>query len=70
MEDGDTFTLQSGATVRLLGVNAWDRGDSRFERAKKFLNDEIALKIVSLEYDRYQDDKAVSKILFLFEDTA
>lgn len=57
IEDGDTFTLKNGATVRLLGVNAPDRGDSRFESAKKFLNEEIVLKTVYFEYDRYQDDK-------------
>ena len=57
IEDGDTFTLKSGATVRLLGVNAWERGNEQFESAKEFLSTEVSGKMVYLEYDRYQDDK-------------
>lgn len=62
IEDGDTFTLKNGATVRLLGVNAPDRGEKDFDEAHTFLTKEIGNKTVYLEYDRYQDDK-YSRIL-------
>lgn len=57
IEDGDTFTLKNGVTVRLLGVNAPDRGDTQFESAKEFLSKKVDGKTIYLEYDRYQDDK-------------
>ena len=57
IEDGDTFTLKNGATVRLLGVNAPDRGEKNFVQAHTFLTKEIGNKTVYLEYDRYQGDK-------------
>jgi len=62
VEDGDTFTLENGATVRLLGVNAPDRGATDFDKAKEFLTEEVGEKTIYLEYDRYQDDK-YSRIL-------
>lgn len=57
IEDGDTFILANGMSVRLIGVNAPERGVSGFDQAKKFLNEEIGRKTIYLEYDRYQDDK-------------
>ena len=57
VEDGDTFTLQNGMSVRLIGVDAPNRGETRFEAAKSFLEHEIGNMTVYLEYDRYQDDK-------------
>ncbi|MEK7533291.1 MAG: thermonuclease family protein [Patescibacteria group bacterium] len=57
VEDGDTFTLQNGMSVRMIGVNAPDRGKPGFEAAKTFLEHEIGNMTVYLEYDRYQDDK-------------
>jgi endonuclease YncB( thermonuclease family) len=57
VEDGDTFVLDSGRTVRLLGVNAPERGELGFQTALKWLSDSVLDKEVYLEYDRYQDDK-------------
>lgn len=55
--DGDTFTLNNGLDVRLIGINAPERGKENFIKAKEKL-DELAIgKKVYLEYDRYQDDK-------------
>jgi len=54
VEDGDTFTLKNGVTVRLLGVNAPEGGPTR---AENYLLENIYGKRVYLEYDRYQDDK-------------
>ena len=57
VEDGDTFYLESGQKVRMLGINAPDRGKEGYEKAKEELEKEIEGEKVWLEYDRYQDDK-------------
>jgi len=55
--DGDTFELDDGRIVRMLGTDAPDRGSKTFENAAKYLTKLIEGKPVWLEYDRYQDDK-------------
>ncbi len=55
--DGDTFELHNGVGVRMIGINAPDRGEKLFTEATQFLTLEIQGKTVYLEYDRYQDDK-------------
>lgn len=57
VEDGDTFELGEGQRVRLLGVNAPERGEEKYVEAKNYLGDVVLNKQVWLEYDRYQDDK-------------
>ena len=58
VEDGDTLELVNGRRVRLIGINAPDRGEKGYEEAKKRLSDEVIKKKIYLEYDRYQDDKS------------
>lgn len=55
--DGDTFILNNGVEVRMLGVNAPGRGEKGFEDAKNALATLTKDKRTHLEYDRYQDDK-------------
>ena len=57
VRDGDTFMLQSGVEVRLLGINAPDRGEIGYASASSVLSSIVSEKTVYLEYDRYQDDK-------------
>jgi endonuclease YncB( thermonuclease family) len=57
VEDGDTFTIKNGITVRLLGINAPDKGQKNFDLARNNLTSMVNGKKVFLEYDRYQDDK-------------
>ncbi len=57
VEDGDTFTLKNGRTVRLVGINAPNRGQKNFSEATKYLSNQVTNNKVFLEYDRYQDDK-------------
>lgn len=56
IEDGDTFTLKNGVIVRLIGVNAPERGSKNYTEATNYLTENIKDKRVYLEYDRYQDD--------------
>lgn len=57
VEDGDTFRLDSGQVVRMIGVNAPDRGKDGYETAKDGLRKITEKQKIWLEYDRYQDDK-------------
>jgi len=57
VEDGDTFTLKTGQTVRLLGINTPERGQNNFDSARRGLAGMVDGKKVFLEYDRYQDEK-------------
>jgi len=57
VEDGDTFTLNQGIKVRLIGVDAPARGEKNYLEAKYELEKLLKNKKVFLEYDRYQDDK-------------
>lgn len=55
--DGDTFSLQNGVEVRLIGIDAPNRGASRWQDAREALTTLVGDRRVYLEYDRYQDDK-------------
>lgn len=57
VEDGDTFSLRNGLRVRLLGINAGDKGDKGYQGAKDALSGLLRGKTVYMEYDRYMDDK-------------
>lgn len=57
IKDGDTFSLKNGRDIRLLGIDAPDRGKTGYEDAKNALLSSLKGKKVFLEYDRYQDDK-------------
>lgn len=55
--DGDTVELASGLRIRMLGINAPDRGEENFDEATSYLKKLTEKQKVWLEYDRYQDDK-------------
>lgn len=57
VNDGDTFELQNGVGVRLVGINAPDRGDPKYVVSKEQLSKLLQGERAYLEYDRYQDDK-------------
>lgn len=57
VHDGDTFRLQNGTEVRLIGVDAPNRGVDGYSEATDMLQSLIDDERVYLEYDRYQDDK-------------
>lgn len=55
--DGDTFELKNGVGVRLIGIDAPNRGQDKWDQARMALTSLILGQRVYLEYDRYQDDK-------------
>lgn len=57
VEDGDTMIMKSGLRLRLIGIDAPDRGQKNYTEATNELSNQVTNKRVYLEYDRYQDDK-------------
>lgn len=55
--DGDTIEIANGLTLRLLGIDASNRGEEKWEEAKDYLSFLVLNKSLTLEYDQYQDDK-------------
>lgn len=55
--DGDNLELENGLSVRLIGINAPERGKEDFAKAKDNLDKLTTGQKVYLEYDRTQDDQ-------------
>jgi len=55
--DGDNIYLENGQSVRLIGINAPERGKENFDKAKEKLDRLATGEKVYLEYDRTQDDQ-------------
>ncbi len=55
--DGDTVKIESGESVRLIGIDSTERGEECFEEAKQKLAGLIESKIVYLEKDVEDKDK-------------
>ncbi len=55
--DGDTFVIKNGMTVRLLGIDAPNRGQEKYQEAKDYLSYLVLNRQLTFEYDQYQDDK-------------
>lgn len=54
--DGDTITVEGGTRVRLLGIDAPERGKEFYNEAKDFLESRILYKEVKLEKDTSEKD--------------
>lgn len=65
--DGDTFETNKTLTVRMIGINAPNRGEKDYEAAKEYLADLIGGETVELEYDYYQDDKYGRILAYVWE---
>ena len=68
--DGDTFEIDNGQAVRLIGIDAPNRGELGFEEAKNFLTTMIDGETIKLEYDYYQDDKFGRILAYAWENCA
>lgn len=55
--DGDNIILENGQSVRLIGINAPERGQENFDKAKEKLDKLVTGEKIFLEYDRTQDDQ-------------
>ncbi len=64
--DGDTIVIDSGESVRLLGINAPERGEHYSDEAKKFLEGMVVNKTVRLEYSGTKYDKYGRLLAYLY----
>lgn len=64
--DGDTIKLQSGETVRLLGINAPERGQPYYEKAAERLRELVEHKEVRLERDVTNRDQYGRLLRYVF----
>ncbi len=64
--DGDTIVIDSGESVRLLGINAPERGEYYFDEATKFLEDMVLNKTIRLEYSGTKYDKYRRLLAYLY----
>jgi len=64
--DGDTFELENGKRVRLLGINAPERGQKCFEESANKLKELIEGKIVKLEKDVNDEDQYGRLLRYVF----
>lgn len=64
--DGDTFVLQSGVIIRLICVNAPERGEKGYEEAKIFLENMVLNKSVTLEKDISEKDIYNRSLRYVF----
>ena len=63
--DGDTIESNS-TSIRLLGINAPERGEYLYEEAKEFLENEILNKTVNLKYGKERYDKYGRVLAYIF----
>jgi len=66
--DGDTFETDQTLTIRMIGIDAPNRGSEGYDEAKEYLADLIGGETVGLEYDYYQDDKYGRILAYVWED--
>lgn len=55
--DGDTIAIKGGTRVRLLGIDAREKGEEFYSEAKEFLESRILNKEVKLEKDATDKDR-------------
>ncbi len=65
--DGDTIE-SNGTSIRLLGINAPERGELYYDEAKSFLEQEILNKTASLEFGKERYDKYNRTLAYIFLD--
>jgi endonuclease YncB( thermonuclease family) len=66
--DGDTIIVEGGETIRLLGIDADEKGYSCYYHAKKELENMILNKSVRLECDMKDKDIYGRYLRYVFKD--
>lgn len=64
--DGDTLEISGGERVRLIGVNAPEKGSRFYYEAKKFLEEKVLNKVVRLEFEDRERDVYGRKLAYIF----
>jgi micrococcal nuclease len=64
--DGDTFLIEGGYSVRILGIDADERGHPCYQEAKKRLEDLVLAKEVKLEKEKEDKDQWCRYLRYVF----
>ncbi len=64
--DGDTIVVENDTHIRLLGINAPERGEKYYKEAKEFLEKEMLNKTVELEFVGPRQDKYYRTLAYIF----
>tara|TARA_Y100000310_G_scaffold334097_1_gene413025 strand:- start:5845 stop:6321 length:477 start_codon:yes stop_codon:yes gene_type:complete len=64
--DGDTVVLSSGARLRLIGIDAPEKGEPCFGESAEFLREQVSGKLVEIEFGAEQYDKYGRKLGHIF----
>jgi len=67
--DGDSIVLQSGETVRYIGIDAPEKSQPYFEEAKEVNRKMVEGKRISLEYDQEIRDKYSRILAYVWVDS-
>lgn len=66
--DGDTFVLENNERVRLLGIDAPEKGQFLWKEAKDYLTEKVKDKKVVLKPDKVERDKYGRLLRYVFID--
>lgn len=66
--DGDTIQLSTGEEVRLIGINAPEKGEKCYEESKEFLEDFISGKEITLKKDVEDKDQYGRLLRYVYAD--
>jgi micrococcal nuclease len=66
--DGDTFALENGIKVRILGIDAPEKNEPFYDSAKIYLENLILNKKIKIEYDIQKYDKYNRMLAYVFVD--
>lgn len=64
--DGDTFEIEGGGIIRILGINTPERGQFLYGNASNFLRGMIEGKNVTMERDIAETDKYGRRLRYVF----
>lgn len=65
--DGDTIELHNGMTLRMVGIDAPNRGEEKYDEVTEYVRELIEDERVFIEYDAYQTDKFGRALGYVFE---
>lgn len=65
--DGDTIELSNGMSLRMVGIDAPNRGEEKYDEVAEYVRELIEGEQVFIEYDAYQTDKFGRALGYVFE---
>jgi micrococcal nuclease len=63
--DGDTIVI-NGSSIRMLGINAPEKGEKYFKESKEFLENLVLNKTVKLRFGKEKTDKYRRTLAYIF----